>query len=1011
MFFYTSHKGVLPIQPCSARHASGTPLDSGSGVSKRRIDRSLLLIVFAASSAGAQYRLAEVTSMGQPPRFDVYAVPSAWSGGDRWRGMLSVGIHRSLRNPVAGLLGMSAESYATFDPGIQPGARLLAVSRAFAISAGVDWDGRSGDIDAVFSYQSAILRGGLLGRGTMLRVDWLPGRSNTLNLGVFVPIGNEWAGRTRPRDTDVAPPPAPRMTLTSEPQPADIENALARAGGAAFTILAYTNLYPEQHGEVRHGQSYPDAARTYHAAVDEAFRIAANNPLVGDRISDRARLGLLDHVIIPFDSLFGQVKERASSIRAFTGAAQRSFQGWLRDTLRVRPDEQRRIAGVHARWLGIVELAHRSLLAQGRDSRLIFLPPQLALTAEQYDEQREVDALIERAVGRRFTDQNAVAYLRSADIPLEVARSIFAAREYHVLQTHDFAGQRAGTGSVDDIAFTMVADAYLPALTQAVQRYDSTRRMPAYNILIDQYFYEARNNRLWMDILENPLHASMDLPGANADKEAHLRRRQLELRDAVRKSWRLGQDASANGGDHWLRDVIKVNVSVLLPSDFSFRSHRIVPPFPFVPDNIMRDHRKMVFYDLTPEDPYRGALIVMGVGIGEHYATPTWEDRAFRLRGPAALEARAAARRSLMANGIPPARIPYFLQDARSLTPHDSVTTDYIGRALQVHNEAGFGPKESSVARAMLYNLAPPGSVIIVPDPVWVSDTWAAMLAGAAARGCRVFVVSPATANSPNPQSVVFALNHDVMLRLMRSAERLRDQLQRSGGELRVGLFTARAPVTDAAGRLREVREGLRAHPWIRSLFPFDDATLVTLDRAMQQTQAEGGDATRIAEDETPRAPKLHQKTQLIARPGAIAALVRQPGWENILAAATQAQSRQSAAFADQLGWQTPDVDSSATRRTDALIRGYEANLSESDRRAVSFYFVQGTQNHDPRGLMLDAEATVIVSGVHAAAGLVDLYYIMARSAWVTTKAELDRLLPRPGGLIGRIARMIRFAI
>ena len=970
------------------------------------------LLVLTGSQASAQYRLAEVTSMGQPPRWEFHAAPSVYNmHSNRWRGMLSVGVHKPLLHPVVGLFGVTAEGYATVDPGVEPGARLLAASPVLALSAGIDWDGRTGDVDAVFSYQSAIRRGGLLGRGTMFRVDWLPGRSNAVTLGVSVPVARRWAGRTRPGDIDVEPPALSGMSPTSERQPEDIEHVLARLAEAAFMILAYTNLYPEQYGEVRYGESYVAAARTYHASLEEAFRTVTGNAIIGDRIGDRARAGLLDHVIIPFDSLFGQVKEQESSIRHLTSAAQGSFLTWLRDSLRVSPEQQGRIASVHARWLGVIELAHRGLLRQWRDSRLLFLPLQLALTAEQYDEQSEVDGLIERAVGRRFTDQNALTYLRSADIPLEIARSIFAAREYHVLQVHDFAGQRDGTQSIDEVAYRMVADAYLPALTEAVQRYDSARRMPAYNIFIDQYFYESRNNRLWMDILENPLNARIDLPGVNGEKEAHLRRRQQELRDAVYASWRLQQDATANGGTHWLKDVIKVNISVLLPSDFSFRSRKIVPPFPFVPDNVMRDHRKMVFYDMTEADPYRGALIVMGVGIGEHYATPTWEDRAFRLRGPAALEARAAARRSLLANGVPQNDIPYFLQDARSLTPRSTVTTDYIGRVLQVHNEAGFGPKESSVARAMLYNLAPPGSVIIVPDPVWVSDTWAAMLAGAAARGCRVYVISPAAKNSPNPQAVVFALNHDVMLRLMQSAERLREQLRRSGGELRVGLFSARAPVTEVAARLREVHEGLERNPWIRDLFPFDERTLATLDRAVQQTQGDGGDATRFAQDEERRAPKLHQKTQLIARPGAIAALIRQPGWEDVLAASMQTQSQQTADFADQMEWTTPDIDSSATRRTDALIRGFESSLSEADRKAVSFYFSQGTQNHDPRGLMLDGEATVIVSGVHAAAGLVDLYYVMARSTWVTAKADLDRLLPRPGGLMGRIARWIRFAI
>jgi hypothetical protein len=926
--------------------------------------------------------------------------------------MLTFGVHKPVLHPVVGLFGVAGEAYAKVDPGAQLGGRLLVVSSALALAAGVDVDGRTREIDAVLSYQSAIRRGGLVGMGSMFRVDWLPGRSNAVNLGVSVPLARRWAGRTRRRDVDVAAPAHSGMPFVSERQPDDIEHALAKAAGAANAILAYTNLYPEQSGEVRYGESHVAAVRTYHAAVDEAFRIAADNTLIGDRIAGRARAGVLDHVIVPFDSLFGQVKEEPG-IRHLTATAHGAFVAWLRDSLRLSPEEQRRIAGVHARWLGVIERTHRDLARQRRDSRLVFLPPQLALTSDQYDEQSEVDGLIERAVGRRFTDQNALTYLRSADIPLEIARSIFAARDYHVLQVHDFAGLRegGGKGDVDEVSYRMVADAYLPALTQAVLRYDSTRRLPAYNIFIDQFFYESGDDRLWLTILEDPLNARIDLPGAHADKEAHLRRRQQELRDAVHGSWRLQQDATANGGTHWLPDVIKVNVSVLLPSDFSFRSHRIVPPFPFVPDNIMRDHRKMVFYDITDADPYRGALIVMGVGIGEHYATPTWEDRAFRLRGPAALEARAAARRSLLANGVPERDIPYFLQDARSLVPRDSVTTDYIGRVLQVHNAAGFGPKESSVARAMLYHLAPPGSVIIVPDPVWVSDTWAAMLAGAAARGCRVYVISPAAANSPNPQSVVFALNHDVMWRLLQSADRLHDQLRRSGGELRVGLFAGRAPVSDVAGRLREVRDGLRRHPWIRDVFPFDQETIATLDRAVQQTQGDGDDATRFARDEVPRAPKLHQKTQLIARPGAIAALIRQPGWEDVLAASMRTQSRQTATFADQLQWTTPDVDSAATRRTDALIRGFESNLSEADRKAVSFYFSQGTQNHDPRGLMLDGEATIIVSGIHAAAGLVDLYYIMTRSTWVTSKAELDRLLPRPGGLMGRIARWIRFAI
>jgi hypothetical protein len=182
------------------------------------------------------------------------------------------------------------------------------------------------------------------------------------------------------------------------------------------------------------------------------------------------------------------------------------------------------------------------------------------------------------------------------------------------------------------------------------------------------------------------------------------------------------------------------------------------------------------------------------------------------------------------------------------------------------------------------------------------------------------------------------------------------------------------------------------------------------LDRA--ETQAANDDrAATIARDERPRAPQLHQKTQLIARPGAIATLVRQPGWEDVLARSIEVQSQQTARFAEQLGYTAPNVDTAATRAADALLRGYEQAIPEAERKIVSFYFSLGTQNQDPRGMMLDGETTLLVSGFYAATGLVDLYYLMARSTWVTTQAELDRLLPPRGGLTRRIARIIRPAL
>src|SRR5205814_7452859 len=112
----------------------------------------------------------------------------------------------------------------------------------------------------------------------------------------------------------------------------------------------------------------------------------------------------------------------------------------------------------------------------------------------------------------------------------------------------------------------------------------------------------------------------------------------------------------------------------------------------------------------------------------------------------------------------------------------------------------------------------------------------------------------------------------------------LTSTMRESGGALHIGLFAAQAPADDATGRLREVRAGLARYPWIRELIPFDDKTLAVLSQVEHQIANDGRDATKIATNEKPHPPQPHRKTQIIARPNAIAALLRQPGWDVMLA-------------------------------------------------------------------------------------------------------------------------------
>jgi hypothetical protein len=968
-----------------------------------------------ATPLRSQAREDPVLSIGQPPiwRHHVAAQGTLFPGGMTESGTLTYGLFRSVNippsnafNPVLGIVGGTLEGYGTIGRSADAGIRALLTSRMLATSVGADWDIRNRQVDAVLSWQSAIRRGGILGHGSMLRVDWFPGRDHTLRAGLAAPVFQPLAGRTRPRRTRATLPAslhsARRATI---PAPATEQHARA-IEDAAQVVVAYSNVFSDRAVRTAQSSGYRDAMDRSGVTLHQLFQAAFRDSSRALAASKRARLALLDRVLIPVDSVFGQVKR--VDVGQLVASATADFDRWVRDSSGLSGNGAGTARAAFDAWLGAVSVPLRSIVARERDSRLIWFPLDLALTLDDYDEQAEVDSLIGRVVGRPFTNRNSLAYLRSVELPLEIARSIYAARDYHVLWTHEFMGRDWFTRAVDDVGYEMVADAYLPALTAAVKRYDSTGVMPTYMILHDQYYYEVSDGRLWLTILDDPLHASMHIEGDDGTRQRHLEDRQRELRAAVAGSARLQRDARASGHEQrWLRSVVRVNVNVGNQSDFSFRSRHIIPGIPFAPDNLMRDHRKLVIYDVNEAYPTRGALFVMGVGIGEMYANTSWEDRGFRIRGPATLEARAALRRTLLRNGYSASDIPLPLRSVASQRAQEQAADagDFVGRVLQVHNEVGFGDKKSSVARAMLYTLAQPGSVIIVPDQLWLSETWAGMLAGAAARGARVHIIAPAQANAPVPDAPAMALAHDVLQRLLELREQLAPQITATRGDLRIGLYAARATANDATGRLREVREGLARAPWIRDVIPFDDRTLAAMDRVEREVAADSRRTSAAREDTRP--PQPHRKTQLVARPGAIAAFVRQPYWDDMLADAMRVQSQQTARFADQIAYAAPPPDTAATRRADEMMQGFERSLSEAERKRLSFYFAEGSHNMDQRGLMSDGEAMLIVSGPQAA-GLVDLFYMMARTTWIERESELEMLLPRRSALIHWLAHLVR---
>jgi len=1002
--------------------------------------------------------------MGQPPLWQPYtSAVAAFGRKNDATGGLVLGLFHPIGSPVNGVFGLAAEG-ALFaaDGKATGGARLLGVTRAVNLGYGVDWDARENNFAFMLSVNTAVRRGGLLGRGTTLRVDWIPPRGG-LDVGISIPLAQPYAGRTRPRDTGVWLRDVARLVDTSRSASAqNVENTYQRAAkvslppaadtalnavrDAALLIAGFSNFFTEHHTSSRErdveytrelarrareamaqvtrdyptGRHFPAAQRVYIASLERAFLLAVGDSARGAAVARRARAGLLTNLLLPYDALYGRVKNRQYNLSPLANVTRADFLAWLTDSAGISADARLAATRVHNHWLATIDAAHERITAQWSDSRRIWLPLQLALTPEEHDDQTEIDALITRMTGRRFTEGNELTYLREDRVQIEIARSLIAARDYHVLWVHDFAGQRP-SGAVDRVGFGQVAHAYFPALTRAVARYDSTGSLTTFLIFLDQNFYEPTNGRLWMSMLEDPLGADLGLPGANDSLVAILRARQQALREAVAHSRGLQALAAQRGGNEWLRRTVKVHVNITQPSDFTFRSHRIIAGVPLLPDNLMRDHRKIAFYDVTEADPYRGAMVLSGVGVGEHYSTPTWEDRGMLVRGPAVLEVRAAARRLLRLNSFRDGQIPLPLRETSTcitcpqvalgrLATNDDAAFADLGRALQVHNEPGFGPKQASVARAALYTLAPRGSVIIAPDGLWLASEWAGMLAGAALRGVRVYVVAPAIANAPSAGFPQMARTQDVILRLLQVRQEFKREIRAAGGELRVGLYTAKSDVNDIAKQARETLDGLKKYPWLRELVPLSERTLAVFDSAPDLLERAGYKPFVLGRDEVPRLPQLHRKTQLWADSAALARLAARPEWREVVIQAFIEDARRA-----RRGTATglyDDTTSDATVAAAAtLLRGYLKDRPPADSTRMTFYLTIGTQNQDPRGMMLDGEAVFAVSGMSAAVGLIDLYSLLARSTWIETQVELDALLPPYDAWQHRLGRFARFVL
>ncbi len=1016
----------------------------------------VLLLSFAVALPGAAqddvppWEGGVTRSLSQPPR-------ARWHSGASFGGVVAdgkarplgyglFGVEKSLTNPVTGILSASLEGYAGFRGDLADGGvRALLSSTTFRLTGGVDFNLRDLQFRPLLGLTMPVRRAGIFGSGTLLRLEWSPGPSDAVRASVLVPVGQPLAGRTRQRESSVAAEPqAPRLRLIALPDDSpglaitltnlvvgmrrlqsllvpDIDAPTADPYDALEPLVAELLDPPALPGVTAGpGLNTEGIIRAYHAHLEQAFSVAATGrpvelgepTAVGRRLADMARETLLDHVIIPFDRLLGRWKS-PDLLDAFGRQALGNFARGLVFAA-VLPEERERAAlYVFQQTVEAIVAIQREAVRDWGDSRVLWIPLQLALLPEDHVTQAQLDALIERAVGQPFSDGNRVWYVINEQFQEEVSRSIRVAEDYHVLWIHDFRG-RNSRGEPDRMSLRYVVDAYLRALTERVRRYDTVGRLPVYMILLDQHYYEVNRGRLWLDFLENPLGDLPPLPGGFEEFETRLRAAQDTLREAVAGSRLLASEAREYG-DRWFRNQIKIHVSITNPADPSFWSRDIVPLIG-IPDNVMRDHRKIVFYDITEDDPYRGMAIYTGMGIGEHYSGPTWEDRSIMAQGPAVLTLKHAVRQLFLAHGLRPEETPYALrarplaEDYAAKVAAEIARQEAAGRsdqrAMELHNETGFGDKRVNVAKALLYTLMPPGSVIKVPDSLWGSSVFASMLAGSALRGARVLFIAPSLDSAPSSGWPAMGLAHDLFSRLIVLQQALGPELEAAGGLLKTGIYNPGVGVQDFAARFDAAYRNGRRTPFLRRLLPLDP----TVDSLLVQIGSTAAPPASGADLVTPPdsvVPQLHLKANFFASREGWDLLVASPTIEGLLRAYYMQLVRygleggpDARAVADALagaGWQ--------------LVAETRARLDEEARKRMVYYLLVGSANQDYRSMFMDGEASVLLSGWSGIVGLIDFGLLINLSVWVDDLALLDALLPPPSGFRRSIARTIRPAL
>lgn len=989
----------------------------------------LLCLPFHAGSAGGPNTVLKPgTAPVPPPRPLPIGQPSyyrfEWGslGGYGFRSERStyrmfLDLEGRIVAPQFGLLDVAFEgAYGRF--GEETDGAFGASLKLLKIHGGFEYDLGEGKPYIKLSLQGSPRRGGIFGRGDRVRIDYTPAR-RTLEAGIKMPF--PWANyrATRPRNAHVAMPHGRLQAQVSVDSAFWAESEMARVRHSMEWVdrLLTPNLTPksltgrkgraaferEAKALAEHlripGHSFAAEDSTYHAAMRAAFAAAAGDPAAGEPLASAARAVLLGRVIVPYNRLLGRIK-RPGELTGLLSQAEAEFGATVAGTGFRLSAAQRTAAREVFRGV-LVQLGEGARASRRRwhSWRLVWIPLNYGLRPGEYDSQAEVNAVIGDLVGHTFSSANTVRYIFNDQFLQELRRSILDTRSYQVLWIHDYSG-RNGTKEPDRIAWGLAVDGYLEAFVEAIRAMDRGERddLPEFLILLDEHYYRGNGSEAVISFLEN-----LGSAGAPALPDGELRSRVgkgvARLREAIASS-----SALRSRGERYVRERVKVQVVITHPYDPTF-----------VDDMIMRDHTKVAFRDVFEEDPASGEAFFTGLGIGEHYVGPHWEDRTLAVRGTETARIKDAARALLISQGLRPDELPGFLRE-RPTTATFAQTCDSLRAAgwtanvLTVTNGTGFRTKSATVLKAAIYNLMQRGAVLLAPDSLWTSDFWAAMFVSAAVRGCHVFPIAPALENAPSSALSTMGLMHETVSMLFRSSQLLADAIRDAGGTLRVGLYTNQVDVGNIrslVGRMLEkdwrnapLGDRIRIHPSVARI-------LRTEYERMRGDSALPVHAMRI---ENPHKPHLHLKAQFFANEAALSLLAREE-WAGVLTRYLDVRRRQTSGTASESDAISPALIREGFTHPSGLVRVPPDSLGAFgafERGNAIALSTLGSHNQDRRSMLLDGEVLTAVAAEDCLTAMIDFAFLMQTATWPEKMEELDACFPETSSLLRRLSRWLR---